>query len=124
MSSVRFRGVLVLPLAEQDDGVRIDPDGVVFEDVDYPLWPDFDHSAAVGQVRLRREGGGIMAEGTITGDDAKALSALRLSPGIALWAADVADSRYGRTVRSCRLNSVTLTGRHPDRGQPAIVEIR
>lgn len=129
---MRYRGILVRPLAEQADrdGTYIDHAGVEFvEGRRYVVWREHRYNYpedAVGYAEVSRsEDGSLVAEGWIDGDPEAIVGGRppQLAIGIAVRSEDIHDGIRGRVVSSCRLNAIGLTGSHSDPGQPPIEEL-
>lgn len=126
---MRYRGILVRPLAEQADrdNTFIDPAGVAFSpSIRYPVTVEFDWRRSTGYATVSRaEDGSLVAEGWIEGDPEAIVGGRPpwLAAGIAVRSEDILDGLRGRVVSSCRLNAIGLTGNHSDPGQPPIEEI-
>lgn len=125
---MRFKGVLVRPLAEQGDRDErfIDPAGVEYvAGRNYPLTVEFDLTRLVGYAAVEPDGDSLVAAGWIDGDPEAIVGGYppRLAIGIAVRSEDIHDGLRGRVVSSCRLNALALTGNHGDPGQPPIEEL-
>lgn len=114
---MKFRGVLLKPLDQQQDldGLTIDPAGVTFSDEEIPIFRNFSYDVpkdVLGKGRVSRaEDGSLVVEGEITQE----------LPGFDKLAIGIRADVIERPIcRFSDLMAVSFTSEHADPTQPQI----
>lgn len=119
---MKFRGVLVRPLREQEDrdGLRVNPKGVRFDPkASYPIFPNFDHlGLPIGFGWVTREKDGSL---TVRGET------YSHATGKLAFGGSVIEKRVFRkkeVATKSTLMEIGLTENHSDPTHPPIEEIK